>query len=178
MSFPTIEKTWKTIAHTLLYQPYSKSSKAVKSGVWLPFNFFYFCLFRATPLAYGSSQARGQIRAAAAGLHHSHSNTASLTHWLRPGIKSTSSWIPVGFFPAKPRRELLTAILSFFLSMYLFILLFRATPTVYGGSQARGRIRARAAGLRHSHSNTRSELCLWPTPQSTAMPEPWPTEQG
>ena len=32
---------------------------------------FLFCLFRATPVAYGSSQARSQIRAAAAGLHHS-----------------------------------------------------------------------------------------------------------
>ena len=31
----------------------------------------FFCLFRATPMAYGSSQARGRIRAAAAGLHHS-----------------------------------------------------------------------------------------------------------
>ena len=45
------------------------------------------------PSVYGltcsiwSSQARGQIRAAAAGLHRSHSNTRSLTHWLRPGIK-------------------------------------------------------------------------------------------
>ena len=36
-----------------------------------------FCLFRAAPMAYGSSQARGQIRAVAAGLRHSHSNTGS-----------------------------------------------------------------------------------------------------
>ena len=41
---------------------------------------FLFLLFRATPEAYGGSQARGQIRAGAAGLHHSHSNTGSLTH--------------------------------------------------------------------------------------------------
>jgi len=38
------------------------------------FYFIVFCLFRATPKAYGSSQARGPIRPAAAGLHHSHSN--------------------------------------------------------------------------------------------------------
>jgi len=38
--------------------------------------------------------------------------------------------------------------------------LFRATPMAYGGSQARGPIGAVAAGLRHSHSNTRSELRL------------------
>jgi len=32
--------------------------------------------FRATPVAYGSSWARDRIGAAAADLHHSHSNTA------------------------------------------------------------------------------------------------------
>ena len=44
--------------------------------------FFFFCflLFRAEHAAYGSSQARGRIRASAAGLHHSHSCTGSLTH--------------------------------------------------------------------------------------------------
>ena len=37
-----------------------------------------FCLFfRAAPEAYGSSQATGQIGAAAASLHHSYSNTGS-----------------------------------------------------------------------------------------------------
>ena len=36
-----------------------------------------------------------------------------------------------------------------------------------GGFQAKGQIRAVAAGLHHSHSNARSELCLWPTPQFT-----------
>ena len=39
--------------------------------------FFSFHLFRATPMAYGGSQARGQIRAETAGLYHSHSNTRS-----------------------------------------------------------------------------------------------------
>ena len=41
------------------------------------FHFFFFFLFRAIPEAYGSSQARGQIGAVAAGLHHSHSNSGS-----------------------------------------------------------------------------------------------------
>ena len=35
----------------------------------------------------------------------------------------------------------------------------------YGGSWARGRIRAAAAGPHHSHSNARSEPRLQPTPQ-------------
>ena len=37
----------------------------------------FFCRFRATPVAYGGSQARDRIRAVAAGLHYSHSNTIS-----------------------------------------------------------------------------------------------------
>ena len=61
------------------------------------FSFFlFFSLFRATDAAYGSSQARVQITAAAASLHHStampdlshacdytaaHGNARSLTHW-------------------------------------------------------------------------------------------------
>ena len=35
------------------------------------------CLFRATPMAYGGSQARGLIGAVAAGLHHSYSKVGS-----------------------------------------------------------------------------------------------------
>ena len=34
-------------------------------------------IFRATPMTYGCSQARGQIGATAAGLHHDHSNAGS-----------------------------------------------------------------------------------------------------
>ena len=41
----------------------------------LNFFFFFFCPFKAASAAYGGSQARGQIGTAAAGLHHSHSNT-------------------------------------------------------------------------------------------------------
>ena len=42
--------------------------------------FFYFCLFaiaRAAPMAYGGSQATGQIRAVADGLCQGHSNAGS-----------------------------------------------------------------------------------------------------
>ena len=48
----------------------------------------------------------------------------------------------------------------------------------YGGSQARGRIGAVAAGLHHSHSNARSGPRLRPTPQLTATPDPRPTGRG
>ena len=75
------------------------------------FFFFFFGLFRAVGLAYGSSQARGQIRAAPTSLHHSNEGFEPhlwpipqlmttpylLTHWARPGIEPISSWILVGF---------------------------------------------------------------------------------
>ena len=61
--------------------------------------------------------------------------------------------------------------ISFFLIINIFCL-FRTTPKAYGGSQARSQIRAIAASLRHSHSNSGSRLCLWPARQLTAMPDP------
>ena len=75
--------------------------------------YFIFCLFRATPMAYESSQGRGWIGTVAAGLYHSqiravsatyttaHGNTGSLTPWVSPGFESTSSWIPVRFVNQK-----------------------------------------------------------------------------
>ena len=51
-------------------------------------------------------------------------------------------------------------------------MLFTAVPVAYRSFQARGQIGAVAAGLRHSHSNVGSELCLGPTPQFTATPDP------
>ena len=41
---------------------------------------FSFCVFRATPSAYGDSQASGLIRAVAAALNQSHSNMGSELH--------------------------------------------------------------------------------------------------
>ena len=47
--------------------------------------------------------------------------------------------------------------------VFVFVFcLFRATTAVHGGSQARGRIGAAAAGLRHSHSNTNPSLVYDP----------------
>ena len=47
-----------------------------------------------------------------------------------------------------------------------------ATLEAYGSSQAMGQIGATAAGLCHSHSNSESRLCLLPTPELMAMPDP------
>ena len=46
-------------------------------------SFYSICLLGAAPKVYGGSQARGLIGTAAAGLHHSHSNTGSKLR-LRP----------------------------------------------------------------------------------------------
>ena len=66
-----------------------------------------------------------------------------------------------------------------------FFFSFRAAPKAYGSSQARDRIRATrptvaratAASLQHSHSNTRSEPHLRPTPQLSVTQDPRPTER-
>ena len=60
-------------------------------------------------------------------------------------------------------------------NFFLFCI-FRAAHMAYGGSQARGPIRAVASSLGHSHSNARSKPSLRPTPQLMAMPDPLPTE--
>ena len=96
---------------------YGKSSSPV---FLLVMRFVYlFGVFRAAPVAYEGSQARGLIRAVAAGLRQSHSNaisepclwptpqltanTGSLTHWVRPGMESVSSWMLVRFVSNEPQ---------------------------------------------------------------------------
>ena len=70
-------------------------------GVKLSFFFF----LRATPTAYGSSQARGRIGAASVTYTTAWGNSRSLTHWEGPGIKPASSWILVGFVSIEPQWE-------------------------------------------------------------------------
>ena len=53
-------------------------------GLWLYFYILFFAFFSGgAPVAYGGSQARGEIGAVAVGLHHSHGNTRSNLR-LRP----------------------------------------------------------------------------------------------
>ena len=67
---------------------------------------------------------------------------------------------------------------SFFCMFIQFFWGGGAESVAYGSSQVRGRIRAVAASLRHSHSKVGSELCLRPTSQLTAAMDPQRTEQG
>ena len=53
-----------------------------------------------------------------------------------------------------------------------FFFLYRAALVAYGASQARGPIRAVAAGLYHSHNNSGSKPRLRPIPQLMATPDP------
>ena len=71
------------------------------------------------------------------------------------------------------------SILFYFFYLFIFNLIyfyfyffFRAVPTAYESFWARGRFRAAAANLCHSHSNARSEPHLWPTLQFMAMLDP------
>ena len=50
----------------------------------------FFAFSRASPMAYGGPQARGQIGAVAADLHHSHSNAGSEPH-LQPTPQLTAT---------------------------------------------------------------------------------------
>ena len=56
--------------------------------------------------------------------------------------------------------------------LFVCLIVFRATPEANGGSQARGRIGAVAAGLCHSHSNTRSKWPQRPTLQQCQILNP------
>ena len=57
-------------------------------------------------------------------------------------------------------EEFMKPVFIFLLPIILFVsfFLFSATPKAYGGSKARGPIRAPAASLHHSHSNVTFEL--------------------
>ena len=149
----------------------------------MPFACWFFIFFRATPTIYGSCQAWGQIRAAAAGLHHSHINAGSKPHLLpirrilNP-VREARDWTCILMGTSQIHYHwAMTKLLDwpfFFNLIFIFICFFafsRATPAAYGCSWARGLIGAVAAGLRQSHSNVGSRPCLQPVPQVTATPD-------
>ena len=82
--------------YLILHLLYTSSSQkmAEKTMVNQPFLLFFFLfgLFRATPMACRSSQARGRIRAVAASLHHSHSNAG----WPTPQLMAMRIFNPLG----------------------------------------------------------------------------------
>ena len=80
--------------------------------------------FRATSEAYGSSQGRGWIRAAAASLHHCYSNSGSMSH---PWPKPQQHWI---LHPVSEARDQTHNLMEtsqewvFFVCFFFFLLFF------------------------------------------------------
>ena len=102
---------WEGVGLCLISHLYSSSAS-------------FFFLFRAAPEAYGRSQARGWIRATAAGLHHSHSNCI-LNPLSQARDWTYTSWILAGLVTDEPRWELLSllCLLEAFPS-FLYLLTF------------------------------------------------------
>ena len=75
MNYTSIKK--KTQKTKNKYTLHLKWISVYSESVNILFFFFIFCFFRAIPVAYGGSQARGPIRAVSASLHYSHSNARS-----------------------------------------------------------------------------------------------------
>ena len=86
------------------------------------------------------------------------------------GLKRTQAGLELA-----PEAEVLVLsgpVLILGTGLQLFFFLFRAALMAYGGCQAKVRIKAVAAGLRHSLSNLGSKPCLQPPPQLTATLDP------
>ena len=78
-----LEIYFQSLSSTTYYitSPFLKSSSCFLTSTVLNFQgFFFFLLLLTAPATYGSSQARDQIRATAASLHCSHTNTGSEPH--------------------------------------------------------------------------------------------------
>ena len=135
---------------------------------------YLFLLFRAAPLTYGGSSARGWTGDTAASVHHSHkqcqicavsvtyttvcSNARSLTHWMRPGIEPPSSWILIRFITHRVTTG--TPWLLVFLYSFSNIYIYISTSAACTSSWPRDRTYSTAV------MRTTAETML----------DPWPTE--
>ena len=113
----------------------------------------FFCPFRATPVAYGGSQARSPVGATAANLRRSHSNAGSkpclqltpwltttldsLAHWVSPGMEPATAWFLVRFVSTEPRRELLCVCVWITENILIFRAYEKIPERCYSESQKR-----------------------------------------
>ena len=98
------------------------------------FFIFIFLLLRAASEAYGGSQAKGPIGAAAAGPGHNHAGSELClqpTSWLTatPDIEPATSWFLARFVSAEPPQELPVS-LSYIFSKGIWVL----KPTLGSGA--------------------------------------------
>ena len=83
-------ESWQCLGNALAVGPWGRLMVFPLEDCWMNFyETFFFFFFKAEPEAYGSSQAKGQIGATAAGLHHSHSHMGSEPH-LQPTPQLTA----------------------------------------------------------------------------------------
>ena len=111
------------ISHHVLSQVFVYSSLYYTIGPhFLSFFLLLLLFFRATPAAHEISHTRGsngnyrcwpmpqpqqhEIRGVSVSYTAARSNAWSLTHWVRPGLEPTSSWLPVRFISVEPQWEL------------------------------------------------------------------------
>ena len=92
--------------------------------------------------------------------------------YLNKAEKSNASALKEGIAPTFKDGVSGTLFYLFYFILSFFFPFSRAAPTAHGDSQARGPVGAVAAGLHQSHSNTKSEPHLQPTPQLTATLDP------
>ena len=88
------------------------------------------------------------------------------------GFFNVEVWVVLNFIKQLPDLHFYIVSNSTVYIKTFFFLLFRAAPMAYGGSQAKGQIRAVAAGLHHRHSSSGSKPSLQCIPQLLAMPGP------
>ena len=78
-----------------------------------------------------------------------------LHHIFQDFFQDLLTWQVMGLgYSTLGRRDVLVHF-DVFYSFFFFFFLFRAAPTAYRDSQARGQIGTTAAGLHYSHSNIR-----------------------
>ena len=133
----------------------------------------FFCFFSTTGVAYGGSQATGQIGATAAGLSQDHSNsgiyttppqltanTWSLSHWVRQGAEPASWWILVRFVSAATWWELWFPSLSMILYWDFYSYLCLLHPYQYGGRPSYIK-KIGSSELVREHIGSRRSVCYY-----------------
>ena len=123
----SLKVLWKITSYNVLIKNKTEIQelldfKVLAKHLSCTFFFFFFGLFRATPAAYGSSQARGwsgavaawpmpqteqcQIWAGSLTYTTVHGNEGFLTHWANPGLEPASTRVLIRFVSAEPWQEL------------------------------------------------------------------------
>ena len=155
---------WAAVALSSSKLRHKCQPKIYSNSICIPmFGLVWF--FLPVPMAYGSSQARERTCTtaatwAAAVISRARCATELLFCFLMEQMR-----ISFHNLECANNENLI------FLFLFFSFCLFRATSASYGGSQARGGIRAAASSLCHSHSNAGSKLHLRSIPQLMATPD-------